>query len=253
MRSKILLLSFLVSCLLSSMAFAMHPLVTDDAGTMGKGNFQLEANGEYAHHKQDGVKTETTQITSTLTYGFIDPVDIVLSVPYQHNRVDDSGLVTKGDGLSDMSLEVKWRFYEKEGLSLALKPGLTFPTGDNDKGLGAGRVTYFLFFIVTKEVKPWAFHLNLGYTRNDNRNDEADNLWHASLAGTVELAKNLMAVANIGIQTNTERNATVHPAFILGGLVYSICENFDIDLGLKGGLNKAEADYSLLAGLTWRF
>lgn len=42
-------------------------------------------------------------------------------------------------GLSDASFEVKWRFYESKGLSLGVKPGMSFPTGSERKGLGAGK------------------------------------------------------------------------------------------------------------------
>ncbi len=252
MKQFLIAISLLLG-VLSMPAYAMHPLITDDTGTQGKGKFQLEVNGEYGHDKDDGVTTQTTQLASTLTYGVRDPLDIVLSIPYQHNRIEDSGMVTKGDGISDLSLEAKWRFYEKDGLSFALKPGFTLPTGDGDKGLGAGKATYHLFFITTREIKPWAFHLNLGYIRNENTLDENRNLWHASRAAVLDVAKNLKAVGNVGIETNTERNATVHPAFILGGLVYSISENFDVDFGLKGELDKPETDYSILTGITYRF
>src|SRR4030065_658913 len=102
-----------LSC--APVAFAAHPLITDDAGTMGAGKGQLEMNGEYVH--------------------------------------DNS--------------------------SLAIKPGLTLPIGDDDKGLGAGKATYSLFFIASQEMDPWAFHLNLGYIRNENTLDEEKDLWNA--------------------------------------------------------------------------
>ena len=186
-----------LSCVLSitmvlsfcSASFASHPLITDDAGTQGKGKFQLEVNGGYGQDEDEGVTTKTTQILTMLTYGLSDPVDIIIGLPYEHTRVEDSGTVTRQDGISDMSLEVKWRFYQKDGLSFALKPGITFPTGDEEKGLGSGRVTYHLFFIGTKEIKPWAFHLNLGYIRNENKLDENKDLWHVSFASTVEVIK----------------------------------------------------------------
>lgn len=148
-----------VMCLLSISSlttdvFAAHPLITDDTGTQGKGKFQLELNGEYGHDKEDGITTKTTQAATTLSYGVTDPVDIVLGIPYQHIRTKDSESVTKGDGISDISLELKWRFYEQDGLSFALKPGVTLPAGDDEKGLGSGKVTYHLFFIGTKEMKP---------------------------------------------------------------------------------------------------
>ena len=244
----------LVSILLFvSNSFAAHPLITDDTGTQGKGKFQLEVNGEYGHDRDEGVTTRATQIATALTYGLSDPVDIVLGIPYQHIKIEDPEGVTKGDGISDTSLELKWRFYEKDGLSFALKPGITLPTGDNEKGLGAGRTTYYLFFIGTKEMKPWEFHLNLGYIRNENKNDEKKNLWHASLAATVEVVKDLKIVGNIGIEEDVERNLNTPDSFILGGVIYSLSENFDIDFGIKGGLSKPETDYSVLAGITWRF
>jgi hypothetical protein len=236
----------------SGSAFASHPLITDDTGTQGKGKFQMEVNGEYGHDKDDGLTTRTTQLASTLTYGLIDPLDIVLGIPYQHNRTEDSGRVTKGDGISDLSLEMKWRFYEKDGLTFALKPGITIPTGDSDKGLGAGKATAHLYFITTMEIKPWAFHLNLGYIRNESVNDGRTNIWHSSLASIVAVAKNLTIVANVGIIRNSDKNSGENPAFILGGLIYSLSAHTDLDFGVKAGLNKSETDYTLLAGFTFR-
>lgn len=235
-------------------SFASHPLITDDTGTQGKGKFQLEVNGGYGQNKDDeGAITKTTQAATTLSYGISDPVDVILGLPYEHTRTEASEGVTKGDGISDMSLEMKWRFYEKDGLSFALKPGVTFPTGDEEKGLGSGRVTYHLFFVASKEIKPWAFHINLGYMRNENKLDEKKNLWHASLASTVEVIKNLKLVGNIGVEEDVERNLNVPDAFILGGAIYSLSENFDVDFGVKGGLTRTVDDYTFLAGITWRF
>jgi len=189
-------------------------------------------------------------------------VDIVLGLPYQWKKTRIDGVVTadsteQGDGIADMSLEVKWRFYEKDGMSFALKPGVTIPSGDENKGLGNGRVSYGLMFITTKEIKPLALHLNLGYHHNEdklqadkdaNRND----IWHTSLAAEVEVMKDLKVVGNIGMERNPDKTSNTHPAFILGGLIYSITESIAVDVGVKGGLNKPETDYTVLAGITWR-
>lgn len=252
-----------VVLLWSGLAFAAHPLITDDTGTQGKGKFQLEVNSEFNYDKEteEGVTTKETggEVATALSYGITDSIDVVLGTPYQWFKVKEDGDVTdKEDGISDMSLELKWRFYEKDGLSLALKPGITLPTGDEEKGLGTGRATYSLYFITTKEIEPWAFHLNLGYTRNEyklqeDKDDNRKDIWHASLAGEVEVVKNLKAVANIGVERNPDEASSTHPAFILGGLIYSLSENFDMDFGIKRGLNKPETDYSILAGIAWRF
>jgi hypothetical protein len=242
-----------ITLLAGTTAYAAQPLITDDAGTQGKGKYQLELYGEYGHDRDGDVTSGTTQIASTLTYGIADPLDIVFSLPYQFIRVEDPEGIAKEDGISDIAIDTKWRFYEHDGLCLALKPGATLPTGDNEKGLGSGETTYHLIFIASQEIRPWAFHLNLGYIRNENKNDERKNLCQASFAFTLDVAKNLKIVGNVGIQSDTDRNATVHPAFILGGLIYSLSGQCDVDVGVKGGLTRPETDYSVLAGLTYRF
>jgi len=269
----LLFMLFTVHYSLFTVSYAAHPLITDDTGTQGKGKFQLEVNSEFSHEKEqqynaDDDRWETKketggELATILSYGITDNADIVLGLPYQWKKTRIDGVVTtdateQGDGISDMSLEVKWRFFDKDGLSLALKPGITFPTGDENKGLGNGRASYGLMFITTKEMKPLAFHLNLGYTRNEYKlqaDKEANrkDIWHASLASEVEVIKDLKAVANIGIERNPDRASNTHPAFLLGGLIYSISESIAIDMGVKGGLNKPETDITFLAGIAFKF
>ncbi|TAN39454.1 MAG: transporter [Nitrospirae bacterium] len=250
-KQIMLVLTIIVT--IAGTAFAAHPLITDDTGTQGKGKFQVELNGGYGHNRDDGKTTRTTQISTTLTYGFSDIIDVIVSLPYQQTRVEDAGQAIKGAGISDMTIESKWRFYEKEGLSFDLKPGVTLPTGNEKKGLGSGRATYHLFFIASNELKPWAFHVNLGYVRNENNIGETKNLWHASFATTIDIAENLKVVGNIGAERDTDRNLNIPDSFVLGGLIYSVSKNFDIDLGIKGGITKPETDYTVLTGITWKF
>jgi len=238
-------------------ASAAHPLITDDAATQGKGKFQLEIVGEYEHANKNGVTKDSVVVPTipVLSYGITDTSDIVLGISYQHVKTSDFEKTTTADGLSDTSVELKWRFYEKDGLSLALKPGITLPTGNDEKGLGAGKMTCHLFFITTKEIKPWAFHLNLGYVRNENKINERNDIWHASVAAEVEVVKNIKAVANVGIEREHDKasNNTADPAFILAGLIYSFSDNLDLDIGIKKGVHNRGNDYSLSAGITWRF
>ena len=244
-------------------SFAAHPLVTDDTGTQGKGKFQLEVNSEFTYEKETeaGVtKKETgTQVATALSYGVTDNVDVVLGMPNQWKKSsEDSAVTSDASGVSDMSIEVKWRFFDKEGLSFDLKPGITLPTGDENKGLGSGRTSYSLTIITTKKIEPWAFHLNLKDTVNEyklraDKDSKRRDIWHISLASEVEIIKDLRVVGNVGVERNQDKTKRTHPAFILGGVIYSISEDFDIDIGIKGGLNKPATDYSILAGITLRF
>jgi len=134
-----------------------------------------------------------------------------------------------------------------------VKPGFTIPTGDDKKGLGTGRVTSYLYLIATKEAGPWAVHMNLGYIRNENRIEQRKNIWHASLASTYEVIKGLKLVGDIGAETNTDRSSKTPPAYILGGIIYSVSEHIDIGAGIKGGLTGPEKDITVRGGITWAF
>jgi hypothetical protein len=82
---------------------------------------------------------------------------------------------------------------------------------------------------------------------------ELRNIFHYSLAAEYAATERLKVVGNIGGETNPDRESNVHPLFVLGGLIYKLTDSFDIDFGVKAGLNKAEADYTLMAGIAFRF
>ena len=248
----------LINLLLSPAAQAAHPLVTDDTGTQGKGKFQLELTGEYNKDKENvaGVSVKETghEAAATISYGAGEAIDLVLSCPYQWVKTEENGTTTADeDGISDTVVEAKWRFWQQECFSLALKPGIRFPTGNDEKGLGAGKVGGHLFFIGSWELDAWAIHTNLGYIRNENKADEQKNIWHASLAATWKFVKDIKLAANVGIERNPDDSAKHDPAFLLGGLIYSVTENIDFDCGVKCGINEAETDFSFLAGVALRF
>ncbi|RJQ44835.1 MAG: transporter [Nitrospiraceae bacterium] len=256
-------LIFTVCFSLFTVSYAAHPLITDDTGTQGKGKSQIEINSEYASDKerQDNVSTEDAgiEVSVIYSYGFTDNADVVLGMPYLWSKTKEDGeTVSDEDGIGDTSIELKWRLFEKEGLSFALKPGITLPTGDEEKGLGNGRPSYALMFIATQEMEVLSLHMNLGYLRNEYKleEDKSSNrkdLWYASLAAEKEVSENLSAVANVGMERNSDKNSKTQPAFILGGLIYSVSEDLDIDIGIKAGLNKPETDLAVLAGLAARF
>lgn len=246
-------LSVLCALFCPVLAHAAHPLITDDAGTAGAGNSQLELNGEYARFDEEGVTAKVTEVAAGLTYGIAETMDVVLGMPYGDIDISGGGEDESHQGIGDVSLAAKWRFFERDGCSLALKPGITLPTGDENEGLGTGRPTYSVFAILSKELEPFVVHMNVGYMRNENDFDDREDLWHVSLATEYAACESLRLVVNIGQERNTDKGSDVNPAFILGGAIYSITEAFDADLGLKAGLNDAEADYAVLAGVTLWF
>jgi len=255
--------AMLVMVFLYGTEFGAHLLITDDTGTNGKGKFQVELTGEYAYDKEktDGitVKEKGYEAGLAVSAGLLDTLDIICGIPYQWNRTEEDGAIASDeDGVSDIELELKWRFFEQNGLSFALKPGLAFPSGDEEKGLGTGRVCYGATFIATKEIDPFTFYMNLGYTHNEYKFEEdkdsnEKNIWHISFAGTYQVLDKLQVVANIGIERNPDKESGTDPSFALIGMIYSITPDLDVDLGFKAGLSDTEADTTLMTGLTMRF
>jgi hypothetical protein len=238
-------------------AWAALPLITDDTYTQGKGKSQLEVGAVYygdSSSEGDIAINETDDlIFSTLTYGITERVDVFIGLLYIWSHVQTAGSNITTDGISDTVLGVKWRLFEKDRLSFAIKPVMILPTGNEDKGLGGGMIDYGAYFILTKEFDPWAIHANLGYIRNENKINEQNDLWQVSLATTYEMVKDLKLCADIGAITNKNKTSEVEPSYMLAGLIYTVKENLDISIGVKFGLNKPEINWALLPGVTYRF
>lgn len=248
---KIKVILFALFCLIFdfSLAKAYHPLITDDAGTQGKGKFQYELSSEYGCYKAKGVKTKKFSLVNTLTYGFTDSIDIGIGLPYLYWKEEEND----ESGFSDIEFSIKYRFYEKKGLNLAIKPSITVPTGDEERGLGAGRSTGRIFLILDKELKDFTFFFNAGYIRNENKIGERKDLWHLSLASECKIKKDFKVAGNIALERNPDRTSPQENAFLIIGAVYSFSEAFDLSAGIKKGFRRPEKGLSVTAGLTLRF
>ncbi len=249
---KLVIAVILFGCSLQP-AVASHPLITDDTGTQGGKRAQFELNGEYGYDREEGGVEKRINVSSILSCGIKERIDIVLGLPLERLQISDAGSEFIAQGISDIPIEVKWRFIERGNLSLALKPGITVPTGDHENSLGNGEATYHGFIIATKKLRAKVFHLNIGYNRNENTLGMRKDLWHASVASEMIFANNIRAVMNVGIDRNPEENKSLNPVFLLVGIVYPLVGNVDLDCGLKTGLTGPATDLTLLLGSAFRF
>ncbi|TFH40890.1 MAG: transporter, partial [Chrysiogenales bacterium] len=213
----------------------------------------------------------------TVSYGIIDPLDLVIGVPYGHVRSKESRILyapplppggyqglrykTTGTdtGIGDPVVELKWQFFQRDGLSLAVKPGATLPLGNEDAGFGTGCVSPFLYFILSYENGRFLTHLNFGYIRNQNNQNEREDLWHGSLALEFVLLDDwLRFIVNTGLERNPDTRSNYQDVFVLGGFVFSPSEYCDLDVGFKysvalAGAESPGPDYAILCGVTVRF
>jgi Putative MetA-pathway of phenol degradation len=250
---------------------AAHPFVTDDAATQRAGKWQLELLA--AHDRHDRVadpgegpvqqRSRTTTFNPVLTYGLLEKLDVALSLNYIRYKISENGPTTDAaSGLSDSALEMKWRFYEQGPFSLALKPGLLLPTGDENRGLGTGRTSWNVNLIADYEVERWVLIANVAYARANFKlpEDEAAyrrNLWRVSGGIEYVVLKEMRLVGELGIRTNAARNNPFFPGrtsqFAMLGVIYSPSDKIDLDIGLRKALNRAEADTTILVGATLRW
>jgi hypothetical protein len=237
----------------AGIAYATIPLITDDTSTQGLGNFQVELPTVYSHDDERSIRENNVAAGAILTYGIAENVDLALSGAYLWQRTRDDGTDAKANGIADTVIGVKWRFYEKDGLSFAVNPVLLLPSGDEEKGLGTGKVGYGLSAITTKQLKPWAFNAAVTFTRNENRVEDRKNLWSIGFAAEFALTEGLRLVGNIGAHRNPDPGSSTSCAFILGGFIYSPTDLLEIGFGTKFGLTRPEPDVAVIFGLTFHF
>lgn len=234
-------------------ASAQLPLITDNTGTQGTGNGQVEISNGVGYHNQHRCIENSSEISPVLTFGVFDNTDFVVGFPFLNTSVLDDNSTSIAAGFSDLFIDIKYRFFQNDKISLAFKPGVSFPTGNYDEGLGSGKFSESLFLIMTAGFPKMLINGNLGYLSNDNKCGDALNIWLASVGADLSLSDEFHMVLNTGIEKNPNINENTALVFGLAGLYYLINKNCEISLGYKHGITKAETNHAFLYGLTLRF
>lgn len=239
-----------IACLLPAFSHAAHPLVTDDTGTQGTGGVQLELNVDAARDRSGGTTERNRVANATLTYGLAEDLDVALNLP--HQRVAVTGTPAER-GTGDIALGLKWRFLDHDGFTLGLKPQMLLATGDEQRGLGNGKPTYSANLLAAWEADAVTLLANAGYTYNNNTVGARKNLWNLSAAALYRFSPQFQGVFDLGTYRNADPSDNRNPAFAILGMIYSPTKSVDLDIGFRKGLNKAEADKTIGAGVTLRW
>jgi Putative MetA-pathway of phenol degradation len=239
-----------------------HPLSTVDAGTVGQGARELELSVRL--HRQGGSPGETSareaaEVAATLTLGLRDDLDLAVAAASTWSRVRQDGRTVSADGgPEDLRLELGWRFLEANGIALAVRPGLTLPSGEASRGRGTGRVGASVVLAATVTSGALALDLDAGYahrdfSRGEDREANRAGLWRFSLAARARVLPRLQVVAEVAAGSAPERANRAWPATALAGVVASLSEGVDLDLGVETGVAGAGGDPAALFGVTWRW
>jgi hypothetical protein len=229
---------------------AAHPLITEDTATQGSGKFELEIGNAWTRDGPD----RSFELGPQLSYGVLPQLDAILRPTWLDQRSTIDGDSVHARGAGDTAADLKWRFFQRDKLSLAVRAGVNAPTGDADRGLGSGKPTYHGLLAASIDLAPFALHSNIGYTRNRADPMERRDLFHASAAAvsTVDATWRLL-LAELAADTNVDTTRSVWPVVARVGAIYTVKKGFDIDIGYQTRLNRAAARQVLLLGLTARW
>src|SRR6185436_9294381 len=140
-------------------AHAAHPLQTEDTGTQGEGNAELENGLLWSR----SVGNRLFSYQPQLSFGVSPTFDVIVQPSWLSSRDSGSPAVR---GWGDSNLDVKWRFAGSAPWSFAVRAGLTLPTSSHGLGLPDGRYATHGLLVATYEAAPFTVHANLGLALN---------------------------------------------------------------------------------------
>jgi hypothetical protein len=222
-------------------AFAAHPLQTEDTGTQGTGNVEIE-NG-LSWTRADGSTVFVYQ--PQLSFGATPALDLIVQ-PSWVRQAD-------ARGWGDTNLDVKWRFFAAAPWSFGVRAGAALATGETGLGLPHGTASPHGTLIATYDEAPWTFHANLGLQRNPAATGE--RRYQQRVSGAVMWAANehLIWTADASLRADPDPNRRTWPATLLGGVIYSVNPGLDLDVGYQGSAGAKPQARQWLMGLTYRF
>jgi hypothetical protein len=221
-------------------ARAAHPLITEDTGTQGAGRYQLEFFAEELEER--ATRRDLEVYTGVLSHGIAETADVRGSVPLHRSGPD---------GVGDASLDLKWRFFERNALSFAFMPGITLPTGDERDGRGTGKITWGSLIILSYQPGAIGVHAHAGFRRNENKLGRRESLRQLAAAATYRIG-DVRFVGELTRETNpVPGGGTVRYTTI--GAIWSMTRDIDLDIGWRNGNGNAPVDEALLLGATVRW
>jgi len=229
----------------SNAAFAAHPLQTEDTGTQGEGNVELE-NG-LSWSRADGSHVFAYQ--PQISYGLAPTVDVIV----QPSWLDVHGGGTRTAGWGDTNFDAKWRFFGEAPLSFAVRAGATLATSEEGLGLRHGTVSTHALFVATVDAAPFTVHANLGLSQNPASAGGRTRVGHASAALMWAPNERLTLTVDGGASSNPDPARKSWPATLLAGAIYTVRPGLDVDVGYQSAVAASTPLRQWLMGVTYRF
>jgi len=241
-----LILSFALACAAPS-AFAAHPLQTEDTGTQGTANIEIE-NG-FSRASTDGATLTTYQ--PQVSVGLATTIDAIVQPSLLWQRGPDG----KASGLGDTNFDAKWRFWGSDPLSLAVRAGVLAPTSQHELGLPRGDYSEHALLVATWDDTPTTVHANVGatYVPPAPASPARRVLGHLSAAVMQTINEHLILTVDGDIDQDPSPRRSAWPGSLLAGAIWTARPGLDLDIGYQRSFDATTVTRTWLAGVTYRF
>ncbi len=227
-------------------ACAGHPMLSEDTGTQGIGNAELELGFAWSRDRGDRYFLFQPQ----LSYGTSPTLDLIAQPSWLNNDDSKQG---QEHGFGDTNLDMKWRFYGNAPLSFAVRAGFELPTGQYDLGLPHGEVSTHSLLVATLDTAPLTFDANIGYTFNPKSTGLRTDVYHVSAAATYAVNESAYLIVDTAADSSTDPQSARWSEVGLAGFIYTLAPGLDIDAGYRAPLNSAAIAKQWLVGITYRW
>ena len=235
-------------CAAAGATHAAHPLFTEDPGTQGAGRLELELGLAGGDATPPGAGRQAL-FSPQLSLGVTPTLDLIAQGLWQ--RQTESGaptLVGNGGLLAD----VKWRFFQGEAWTFAVRGGLDLPTGDPQAGLGADGLGAHVIAIAGLAAGAWSLYANAIYARVRSAGAR-QNVGAFSVALTNTGTEPWQGFVEAATYANPDPAIAAWPAVARTGVIYAVNAWLDVDVGLQARLNDRAPRAVWLAGATLRW
>ena len=223
-------------------AHAAHPLITEDTGTQGAGNLEIE-NG-LSWTRANG--TQFFAYQPQLSLGLTPSFDAIVQPSWLRGADGRRGL-------GDTNVDAKWRFYGEAPWSLGVRAGLALASSQHGLGMPKGDVSAHALLVATYDAAPFTVHANLGLARAPQGSGERQ--WTPSVSAALmwALDERLILTVDGGANADPDPARKTWPATLLAGAIYTLKPGLDLDVGYQLSARAQPATKVWLLGLTYRF
>ncbi len=239
----------------STPARAAHPLQTEDTGTQGAANVEIENGLQRARFGGTTLFTYQPQVS----VGLAATVDAIVQPSWVSQRTTEAAGTSSAltaSGLGDTNVDAKWRFRGVDPWSFAVRAGIAVPTGEHGLGLPRGEVSEHALLVATWDSAPTTAHFNIGlaHTPADaSAPGTRATVAHVSAAVMQSLNERFIATVDSEIDQNPATGRSSPVGSILGGVIWTARPGLDLDVGYQLGVHAQPVNRQWMAGLTYRF